>query len=387
VTEVAIAAAPLYPRLMTDVKSNVGKKFGIGVVVLALAGAVGAGLIEGVKEAAKSTFRQTISWGQEQVEQLFPSALPQADKNAAFSIFIAKLDGDPDGSQTKLVRESLRRSFDATDAQHRIEVREIGRVLREGTTGDVLLDHQKAQETGKEWLKQSGAHVLIWGYVADRNKALRIFFVAGEGTVETRPRETYTLTERFQLSEDFGEDLGLVIAVRAVASLSKFRNLLLSPSDYSYYQRFKAIAGQKLISQTKAGCQLRAALGELLLCSSFDITWFLPGAGSRQPSASMASSMVETIEILQGILGDSRCADDSELVAQVYDLLGFAFLTLGKDESGTARLEQAVTAYRGALDVFARVGTSNYARLNIENARRNLADAETLLAERRGKGF
>jgi hypothetical protein len=239
---------------MTDVKSNVGKKFGIGVVVLALAGAIGAGLIEGVKEAAKSTFRQTISWGQEQVEQLFPSALPQADKNAAFSIFTAKLDGDPDGSQTKLVRESLRRSFDATDAQHRIEVREIGRVLREGTSGDVFLDHQKAQETGKEWLKQSGAHVLIWGYVADRNKALRIFFVAGEGAVETRPRETYTLTERFQLSEDFGEDLGLVIAVRAVASLSKFGNLLLSPSDYSYYQRFKALAGQKLISRTKAGC-------------------------------------------------------------------------------------------------------------------------------------
>src|SRR5262245_38825777 len=99
VTEVAIGASPLYPRLMTDVKSNVRKNFGIGVVVLALAGAVSAGLIEEVKEAAKSTFRQTFSWGQERLEQLFPSALPQADKNAAFSIFIAKLDEDPDGSQ------------------------------------------------------------------------------------------------------------------------------------------------------------------------------------------------------------------------------------------------------------------------------------------------
>jgi hypothetical protein len=206
--------------------------------------------------------------------------------------------------------------------------------------------------------------------------------------VEKRRNDTYTPTERFQLSEDFGEDLGLVIAVRAVASLSKFRNLLISPSDYSYYQRFKAIAGQKLIGRTKAGCQLRAALGELLLCSSFDdITLFLPGAGSRQPSASMASSMVETIEILQGILGDSHCADDSEIVARVHDLLGFAFLTLGKHESGTARLEQAVAAYRGALDGLARAGASNYAKLNIINARRNLAEAETLLAERRNKGF
>jgi hypothetical protein len=125
VAEVAIAAAPLYHRLMTDVKSNVSKKFGIGVAILALAGAVGAGLTEVVKEAAKSTVRQTISRVQEKIEQVFPSALPQADKNAAFSIFVAKLDEDPDGSQTKLVRESLRRSFDATDAQHRIEVRRI----------------------------------------------------------------------------------------------------------------------------------------------------------------------------------------------------------------------------------------------------------------------
>jgi hypothetical protein len=64
---------------MTDVKSNVGKKFGIGVAVLAIAGAVGAGLTEVVKEAAQSTVRQTISWGQERIEQVFPSALPQAD--------------------------------------------------------------------------------------------------------------------------------------------------------------------------------------------------------------------------------------------------------------------------------------------------------------------
>jgi hypothetical protein len=360
---------------MTDVKSNVGKKFGIGVAVLAIAGAVGAGLTEVVKEAATSTVRQTISWGQEQIEQVFPSALPQADKNAAFSIFVAKLDGDADGSQTKLVRESLRRSFDATDAQHRIEVREIGRVLRDGTSGDVLLDRQKAQETGKEWLKQSGAHVLIWGYVADRNKALRIFFVSGEGTVEKRPTETYTLTERFQLSEDFGEDLGLIIAVKAVALSKSFPLPLLfggPPKETdSYHQRLKAIARQKLVNQTKAGCQLRAAIGEMLVCS---------------PSLN-DSSMVEAIETLNELLGDSRCAADSELVAQAHDLLGFAFLTLGKRESGTARLEQAVTAYREALDAFVRVRASNYAWLNVENARRNLADAERLLAERRGKGF
>src|SRR5215831_18086598 len=125
---------------MTDVKSNVGKKFGIGFAVLAIAGAVGAGLTEVVKEAAKSTVRQTISRVQEKIEQVFPSALPQADKNAAFSIFVAKLDGDPDGSQTKLVRESLRRSFDATDAQHRIEV-----------------NTSRSSKSGRDWQRMANA--------------------------------------------------------------------------------------------------------------------------------------------------------------------------------------------------------------------------------------
>jgi hypothetical protein len=288
----------------------------------------------GVKEAVKSTVTRAISWGQEQVEQVFPSELPQANKNAAFSIFVAKLGGDEDGLQTKHVLESLRHSFDATDAQHGIEVREIRRVLREGTSGDVFRDHQKARETGKEWLKQSGAHVLIWGYVAERNKALRIFFLPGEGTgifplpgkgtLEKRPSETYTFTDRFQLSEDFGEDLGLVIAVRAVALATP---LLLAPYGQNpHYQRLKALAKQRLINQTKAGCQLKSALGEMVFCS-FPLD---------------DSNMVEAIGIFQEVVGDSRCAADSDLIAQVQAQLGFAFLTLGKHESGTARLEQAV---------------------------------------------
>jgi hypothetical protein len=56
--------------------------------------------------------------------------------------------------------------------------------------------------------------------------------------------------------------------------------------------------------------------------------------------------MVEAIETLQEILGDSRCAADSELVAQAHDLLGFAFLTLGEHESGTALGSNRQTQHR-----------------------------------------
>ena len=56
------------------------------------------------------------SWVEAQTEQMFP--LPQADQKAVLSIFVANLDGDTDGSQTKHLSQSLRHVFDATDDRH-----------------------------------------------------------------------------------------------------------------------------------------------------------------------------------------------------------------------------------------------------------------------------
>ena len=61
--------------------------------------------------------------------------------------------------------------------------------------------------------------------------------------------------------------------------------------------------------------------------------------------------------------------------------LGNALKTLGEREDGTVRLEEAVAAYRGALEVFGPAGASHYVGV----AERNLARAEATLAERRGK--
>jgi exonuclease VII small subunit len=52
---------------------------------------------------------------------------------------------------------------------------------------------------------------------------------------------------------------------------------------------------------------------------------------------------------------------------------------LGERESGTARLEEAVTAYREALAVFKESGASHYEGM----ASRNLARAEALLRARK----
>lgn len=309
------------------------KKFWIkltGGAVAAIAAGASFGLTSGVNKTIESIYMRASSWVEAQTEQMFP--LPQADQKAVLSIFVANLDGDTDGSQTKHLLQSLRHVFDATDDRHRIEVKQLRRALREGDSGDVFRDHQKARETGKEWLKLSGAHLLIWGHVADRNKALRIFFLPAEGHPERRPSETYILTERFQFSEDFGEDLGTAIAVSAVAQIaSKFG--YGKPFDDSFYQRIKALAGQKLLSQTKGGCELESALGVFVHC------W----------ASQDETKLHEAIGIFQKVIGDRRCANDHDLVARIQSQLGMALSTLGEREVGTARLEEAVAAYREAL--------------------------------------
>ncbi len=67
--------------------------------------------------------------------------------------------------------------------------------------------------------------------------------------------------------------------------------------------------------------------------------------------------------------------------AMTQNNLGTALLSLGEREAGTAGLEAAVSAYRGALEVYEASGAAYYIRLVDEN----LTRAEALLAARRAR--
>jgi exonuclease VII small subunit len=64
--------------------------------------------------------------------------------------------------------------------------------------------------------------------------------------------------------------------------------------------------------------------------------------------------------------------------AQAQTSLGSSLAMLGERESGTARLEEAATAYRAALEVFTAVGAEHYMSI----CRRNRDRAQALLNER-----
>jgi tetratricopeptide (TPR) repeat protein len=61
--------------------------------------------------------------------------------------------------------------------------------------------------------------------------------------------------------------------------------------------------------------------------------------------------------------------------------LGNALGTLGKRESGTARLEQAVTAIQSALSVYSSAGMTQYE----DDFKERLESIQSLIAQRRSK--
>ena len=62
--------------------------------------------------------------------------------------------------------------------------------------------------------------------------------------------------------------------------------------------------------------------------------------------------------------------------------LGRALDSLGERENGTARLEEAIVAYDGALEIFIAAGADRYATI----CRRNLNKALAVLDQRKSYG-
>ena len=76
-------------------------------------------------------------------------------------------------------------------------------------------------------------------------------------------------------------------------------------------------------------------------------------------------------------------ADCRFYFADQYDFannLGFALVALGERERGTARLEEAIAAYDGALTIFVAAHADYYVSI----CRKNLADVRTALDKRKG---
>lgn len=324
----------------------------MGVISAAIYSLSGAG-----HDLAKSTW-QVI------VERVVP--LPHADEKAALSILVAQLEGDEDRSQTKLVLHSLEHALTLGGKGRRVQVLDAGRILRRGKSSDVFRQRAETEAKGREWLKQAGADVLVWGEVAAKHEALRIFFLLSEGRATQRPDEGYAVTGHgVSLSKDFTEDLGFVIAGHVVAAAAPayqdgtfVANLL-----EEIYPRLEALAASKIISESEAFCEVKTAMASILLTM-----------GEQKGDN---HHLLTAIDTYRDIIAHRQCTTDRDSFASLQNNLGAALTKLGDRENDTARLEAAVEACRAALDVFGPAGATHY----IEGTRENLTSTESLIAK------
>ena len=94
----------------------------------------------------------------------------------------------------------------------------------------------------------------------------------------------------------------------------------------------------------------------------------------------LEKGLEDATEKLSGLL-ESATIGEPERRASLYAALGNAFQTLGERESGTASLEQAVQAYRAALEVFTVEDLSRHHNIAQNNLQKALMKLQARRAE------
>ena len=85
-------------------------------------------------------------------------SLPQADKNDFLSVLVSRVEGDENGEATRYLLSALDQASD-----DRVKVLEFTGTLRRGSSPDRDRQMEEAEAKGGNWLRRSGADVLVWG--------------------------------------------------------------------------------------------------------------------------------------------------------------------------------------------------------------------------------
>ena len=100
-----------------------------------------------------------------QVEEWWEGPAP----GTLFTVLLARLDRDPDGSQIDYVDRAL-------SELKGIDVHRTCRPLKLKEIGSRKAAYATAEETAKQWLRQRNGDLLVWGEVSKDEDEKRLFF-------------------------------------------------------------------------------------------------------------------------------------------------------------------------------------------------------------------
>ncbi len=252
-----------------------------------------------------------------------------------FTILISNLAGDPEGQQTRLVRDVFLN-------ERGLDVRSTCRVVRLNVTGGSLAAAKAAaSEEGRALLEARNADLLIWGEVKKADRELNLWFLSSGSSTLGAP--SYSLTEKLTLPENF-PDLGAQLQGVALAQVAPATEQagtylvgVLKPAR-SKIEQLLANPPPELDEEQKADLRFSLALAAQTIGEQ---------AGENEPLEAAVDEYRAALEV--------RTRERVPLDwAMTQNNLGTALSTLGAREAGTQRLDEAVAAYRAALEVRTR---------------------------------
>jgi len=297
-----------------------GRRF--GQFVFALVFIVGLGLWNWDKIRDLPGVSPIVSW-------TFQKSLPKADPKR-FAVAIAHLENDKDRQHEVLIREALK-DFEG------VQVLGFDRTISPSGEGD-----ESGHDKAREYLKESGAHVLIWGLVhhIGGESAPRIYWTTSRES--KRSKEVYQ-PERFELPELFWDDLvevlRLVVVTQSAEFLAQEGHFIADQLD-PFIDKVRGLLESAGGWETHTRAQVRIILANSL-------STFGDQAGRNEP-------LEEAVAAYRQALKEITRERVPLQWAMTQNNLGTALWRLGERESGTERLEEAVAAYREALKEYTR---------------------------------
>ena len=296
------------------------------------------------------------------VERITERTLPKAIPGK-FNIAVARLEGDDKGETKRLILEAL------------AEFPSVATLSFDRLVGSEQSDMAQAELEGHErartLLNKSGADVLIWGVVLRQGgkSVPKLYWTPAQDAAQAPSPRRYQVTESLSLPSLFWQDLTNVLGLLVATNDAEFaaqEGKYTADKLLPFIQRVRGLLQSSSMERWSASTRAQVLV---ILGSALDR--YGDQSGQNEP-------LQEAVVAYREALNEHTREKVPLNWASTQNNLGLALTRLGERESGTARLEEAVVAYREAL----KESTREKVPLSWASTQNNLGLALTRLGER-----
>lgn len=293
--------------------------------------------------------------------------LPQASPER-FSIAIARLENDTDGSHRRLIKDALISQF----GKNEIEILMFDRLIAVSDSDKPQVAISKGHEQAKKLLESTNAQVIVWGEALENKPEapIRLHWTASSNVELEKTSEKYQpVTGSYDLPQLFHDDLNSVLALLASTQAVEFSEQdgqFIVDSLKPFIERVRNLVASKTVAGVQQA-SLQVVLGDSLVAYG----------EQTGDDAALAEAQVFYQKALTVFSRDKEPKQWVETQCSLATILAM----FGRREAGTAKLEQAAAMYQNVLNDYPGLSAS----LDWATVKNNLGAILLTIGERDGK--